>query len=310
MCRQIHAAANDLLVRRAAADALQRFRTCPAEWIGSDFDCVYPSAGFVAESCFWWCKHFLKFRHHGSMFELWRGDLGDPGNKLQLLIAPDVLVRMERMEGDCAIYTMMLCAMLEALGLDWQIVTAAVDPSQPTIFSHVWARSGGQSLDASHGEQPGWQVPARDIFRMWTFDNAGRRVSEGGGRFNGLHAYRGRGMGQDDVSQYLTPEALAAGEAFWDQTSGQTAYQAPAQNSAQWATFASNLAKMGFDLARINAIQPGTVVSSSGAILRQSEGYAVGTPTVAANLGISTTTLVVGGIALLAVVFLFSGRGR
>ena len=82
------------------------------------------------------------------------------------------------------------------------------------------------------------------------------------------------------------------------------------QNSAQWAAFASSLAKMGFTLAQINAIQPGTVVSANGAILRQNPGYAVGTPTMAGNLGISTTTLMVGGLLLIGAAFMFSGRGR
>ena len=121
MCRQIHQAAKDPLVRQLAINAVRNFRGGPA-WAGTGIN-PFSNPQCMAESCWWWCKHFLRFKHHGSMFEAWSADLGDPRTKLQLLIAPDVLVRMNRMEGDCAIYTMMLCAMLEALGIRREIVT-------------------------------------------------------------------------------------------------------------------------------------------------------------------------------------------
>jgi hypothetical protein len=86
---------------------------------------------------------------------------------------------------------------------------------------------------------------------------------------------------------------------------------APAQNSAQWANFATSLAKMGFTLAQINAIQPGTVVSANGAILRQNPGYAVGTPTSALNLGASLggNTILYIGLAAVALFAFSSMKG-
>jgi hypothetical protein len=64
-------------------------------------------------------------------------------------------------------------------------------------------------------------------------------------------------------------------------------------------------------VAEINAIQPGTVVSANGAILRQNPGYAVGSAAGTLNLGtgtISTSTLLmIGGLALVAILFM-SGR--
>jgi hypothetical protein len=55
-------------------------------------------------------------------------------------------------------------------------------------------------------------------------------------------------------------------------------------------------------LAQINAIQPGTVVSASGAILRQNPGYSVpASGTASLNLGSSNTILYLG----LAAVVLF-----
>jgi len=329
MVRQIRQAARDPLVQQCAVNAVRAFQGGPAWW-GARFD-PFSSAQCMADSCWWWCKHYLRFVHHGSMFEAWSADLGDPRTKLQLLIAPDVLVRMKRMEGDCAIYTMMLCAMLASLGIQFEIVTLAVDQMQPEIFSHVFARAvlpdgRRESLDASHGDYPGWQVPARDIHREWTFDESGRRV--GAARFQGLHAYRRRpgrrGMGGtvcDDSGCYddqtgevavmpssgITPPVDST--TWTTLPSGATyvpsgASVAPAQNSAQWASFASNMLKSGLTLAEINSIQPGTVVSANGAILRQSTGYAVpvgsGVSTLTSSLA-SGNTIFYLGFGLLAI---------
>jgi hypothetical protein len=333
MCRQIHQAAGDPLVQAAAVNAVRSFRGGPS-WSGRGITDQSEEPQIRADSCWWWCKHFLRFKHHGAMFEAWSADLGDPRTKLQLLIAPDVLVRMRSMEGDCAIYTMMVCAMLEALGLTWQICTGAVDRNQPDIFSHVWARvvlpGGPEALDASHGLYPGWQVPARDIYRLKVWDSGGLEVAQQG-RFTGLHAYRRRGMGAvvcdeesgvcadngvtstsetTDLSSYcsLYPSACSGVTNSGAITQTPASYVAPSSNSAQWATFASNLLKSGLTLAEINSIQPGTVVSANGAILRQSTGYSVpvGSSTaLATSLGISSGTLMIGGLAL-AALFLFT----
>jgi hypothetical protein len=201
MCRQIHQAAADPFVQSVARRAVQQFAGGPRNFQAAD-------------ACWIWAKHYLRFKHHGSMFEAWSSDLGDPRTKMQLLIAPDVLLRMSRLEGDCAIYTMMICAMLEALGIQWDIVTAAVDARQPEIFGHVWPRAvlpdgNREPLDASHGKYPGWQVPAYDLHRVWIFNASGQRVGgEVGPRFTGLHAYRvqtrRRGLGTtvcDDMGE-------------------------------------------------------------------------------------------------------------
>jgi hypothetical protein len=321
MCRQIHQAAKDPLIAQIARRAVTTFRGGPG-WALHYSD---SEAQRAAESCWWWCKWNLKFKHHGDMFTMWSSDLGDPRTKLQLLIAPDVLVRMKRMEGDCAIYTMMLCALLESLGLPWEIMTLAVDHEQPEIFSHVCARSNGETLDASHGPRPGWEVPAFDVHRRWVFNSNGAKT-EYGGRFTGLHAYRSRARrrsmwGMGDFCDEFPEEcgqtsASSATLPYYEATqvfqenpvpySG-TVYTAPSQsNSAQWASFATQLAKMGLSLAQINAIQPGTVVSANGAILRQNPGYAVpvgsGTSQRASSLGGNTLLYIGGGLlALLAV---------
>ena len=159
----------------------------------------------AAESCWAWAKHNLEFVHHSKLLLLWMGNQ----DALQLLISPDVIVhalygddaqaRQRAKQGDCAVFSPMVCALLEANGLDWELVIAAVDPNQPEIFSHVWPRvvlSDGRrvSLDASHGPYPGWQVPANAINRLQVFNSAGRAIADQGSTFSGLHEYIGTGF--------------------------------------------------------------------------------------------------------------------
>jgi len=87
-------------------------------------------------------------------------------------------------------------------------------------------------------------------------------------------------------------------------------YTAPSQNSAQWATFAAQLAKSGLTLAEINSIQPGTVVSANGAILRQNPGYAVPVGSSLSLTGGSSSSILyiaAFGIAALLLASMFKG---
>lgn len=310
MSGHVRAAAGDALVRDTARGAFSQFGGL------SGYDLARSpelTARAIAEAAFWWCKVYVRFVHHEFII---RQRLGESGH-LQGLISPEVLVRMDSPEGDCAIFSECVAAFLAVHGVAFEFLTVAVNPNEPEIFSHVYLYAvlpdGSRlPLDASHGQYPGWQVPSAHVSRLQVWDADGNRVSDQGSRFDGLHNYGMRGLGLFDNPMtanpdYLTPESIAQGEAWWNQ---QDTYTAPSQNSAQWGNFATSLAKMGFDLARINAIQPGTVVSRDGAILRQSPGYAVGSPTIGANIGMSNTTLIVGAVGLLAVMFMFSGRGR
>jgi hypothetical protein len=66
------------------------------------------------------------------------------------------------------------------------------------------------------------------------------------------------------------------------------------------------MGKAGMTLAQINAIQPGTVVSANGTILRQSTGYAVPGSTLSTSLGSmsSTSMLMLAGVAVVALMFM------
>jgi len=158
----------------------------------------------TACSCWWFAHLAIEFVHHDSMIRALWGE----ADQQQLLISPDVLLRMQRPAGDCAIFTMLICAMLRARGVRYEIVTAAVDPSQPEIYSHVYARAVMPDgtrlpLDASHGKYPGWQVPAEHRTRTQVWDESGHAIADTQ-PWSGLHGYvagkRRRGVG------YIDPE--------------------------------------------------------------------------------------------------------
>ena len=192
MAACIHGAAGDPLIWAAAQDAVRRFRGGPVYALtGAN---PVGSARAIAESVFWYARHVLRFVHHSTLIRDWFGELGH----LQLLVAPETLLRMRDMVGDCAIYTMLLAAMLDVYDLPWQIVTVASDPAQPGVFSHVFLRmtAGGQSvaLDGSHGKYVGWEVPAAHRTRTQAWDQAGKPIDGGldpvtAGEFHGLHGY-------------------------------------------------------------------------------------------------------------------------
>ncbi len=311
MCEHVRNAARDPLVIETARAARERFGQ-----MAGDTDV----AAQIAAGSWWWCKTFVKFVHHELIL---RNRLGEAGH-LQGLISPEVLVRMKKPEGDCAIFSECVAAFLTTHGIPFEFVTVAANPREPEIFSHVYLYAvlpdGARlPLDASHGDYPGWQVPSAHVSRRQVWDANGNRVADRGSRFDGLHNYGMRGVGDiqsawdtfiggGGFDQYPNPYDYVTADTGAPY-SGQV-FQAPAQNSSQWGEFAASLARMGFDLARINAIQPGTVVSKDGAILRQNPGYAVGSPTIGANIGTGGGNLLLfGALGLGAVLLMSSMKG-
>lgn len=347
MCQHVKQGASDAgrhlfpdglpMVRNTAQDALSRF----GGLAGDTRD------GAVALACaaWWWHKLFVKFVLHDFIIA---NRLGEYGH-LQGLISPEVLVRMEKPEGDCAIFVMGIAAMLRAFGVPYEFVTVKVSRRNPKEYGHVYlyaVMSDGRRipLDASHGDEPGWQVPQRDIqyaanqtgspaVQVWDAD--GNPVADQGSRFDGLHGYGLRGLGDticyedgtcEDVSTgtntapdytadplggIVVPEGGSVSFGTFTTAAGTpysgSAYSAPSQSSsAAWANFAAAMGKAGMTLAQINAIQPGTVVGANGQILRQSTGYAVPGTTLTSALG-SNSTLILG-LAAVAGLMLFMGK--
>ncbi len=320
MCGHIKDGAGDDAVRQAAADAVARFGGMAGLSVSDD--------AMVAGAAWWWCKTFIKFVHHDFII---RQKLGESGH-LQGLIAPEVLVRMKQPEGDCAIFTECLCAFLRVLGIPYELVTVAVNPNEPEIFSHVYLYAimpdGTRlPLDASHGDYPGWQVPSSHVSRRQVWDADGNPVADRASRFDGLHNYGLRGgLGtwvqdafdgtwyDDGTATNQQPATSGADTATDFLTAGawpSAGVQVPNQNSAQWVSFATALSKMGFSLAQQNALKPGQVILPNGTILQQAPGLAVpfGAQLSQAFSGASGNTMIyllVGGAALL----LMSGSGK
>ena len=200
MCGLVRASQSDPVIAEAAADAVKRF----AFWCGGN----RRSPGVLAECCWWWAKHAIKFVHHQALLRAWMGK----SDELQLLISPDELLKMAAPKGDCAVFTCLICAMLDQLGVPWEIVTVAVDPNQPDVFSHVYPRAVLQPgyclpLDASHGKYPGWEVPGRRVSMKQVWNSAGEPIEDQDSGFRGLHGMLGggplngvglNGLGQDD----------------------------------------------------------------------------------------------------------------
>jgi hypothetical protein len=229
MCEHIARAAEDPEVQRVAMEAVRRFRGGPTE-LASGQDPTAPIN--VAKSAWWYAKHRLKFEHHEKMIRVMFGESG----QLQLLISPEILVRLSRPKGDCAIYVLLVCAILKCWGVPYEIVTAACDPSEPGIFSHVFCYAvlpdGTRlPLDASHGKYPGWQVPFahRSRTQVWnengnpvadhpTYQGLGAYIAPAKGYRPKLRVIRGgmagwsrRGLGQDDGTDLTSLPTIDTG---------------------------------------------------------------------------------------------------
>lgn len=221
MCQMIATAARDPLVIATARDAASRYRGGPFYKGGAGADVA------LARSAWWFTKHALSFIHHEEQIRM----LFNESDQLQLLISPDVVLRMNPPAGDCAIYTMLVCALLKVSGVPFEIVTAAVDSRQPAMFTHVYARaviaaSGTRlPLDASHGSYPGWEVPRAHMARKQVWDESGNAIADAQ-PWPGLHGYQRRGLGQSGVDP-------SSGEA-WGSAGG---------GGSAWAGFFQDLAK-------------------------------------------------------------------
>jgi len=199
MCDLIAESVKDPVVQACAAYAKKHFARGSSD----------PAA--ILWGVFWYIKHCVKFRSdEGTMLQV-----GETGSQ-DLLIAPAVLVRMDKPSEDCDGFTMLGAAMLTILGVPVYITTVATDLDDPRRWSHVFlcANVNGRiiPLDTSHGKAPGWMVPRDRInrFQTWTLD--GRPADVKIPNFQGLHGYIGlgavargrrRGMGQDSGDTFV-----------------------------------------------------------------------------------------------------------
>ncbi len=187
MCELIRASIGDPqadpTLQNIAADIKRRY--C---WNSCD-------PGALAFGVFWWVKHHITFRSdEGTMFQI------GERNQQDLLIRPDILVKMEKPSEDCDGFTMLTAALLTILQVPVVIATVAVDLDDPTRWSHVFlcAIVNGRvmPLDTSHGNAPGWMVPRNRINRWQTWTLDGRPADVQIPTYHGLNGYSIAGVGQ------------------------------------------------------------------------------------------------------------------
>ena len=210
MCAHIHRAARDPLVLKTAEQSEFMWGAGrPAVKLAAArlHLTAQPGAG-----CFWWAKHWVKAVPHSQF----KARVAAFPQKRQLLIAPAVVLRSLNPEGDCSTFSMLLAAMLEALGVRWELVTAAVEPSDPTLYSHVFVRAvlengARMTLDGSHGQYPGWEVPRGHQFRRQVWGMDGEPIEDQAVPVSALGEYHPRrGLG-DDSSDWSDTGVVSGG---------------------------------------------------------------------------------------------------
>jgi hypothetical protein len=197
MCTGIDRSAKDPKVQAAARDAIARFGNDPFR-TGGNAD--------LARAVWWWCKYSVKKLPHQEF----KAIVSAFPEKKQLIIDPSALLSMAKWIGDCSTFTMLVCSLLKCLGVPYDLVTVAVDPREPQLYTHVYPEAiledGARlPLDASHGPYPGWQVPSSDVFRYQCWDSEGNPVPSPRAAPSRLQAYIRRvGLGQTDTDTDLS----------------------------------------------------------------------------------------------------------
>jgi hypothetical protein len=169
MCRYIKEAAADPVLKDAAA------------YVRNAYAGASTDPGMLAWGVFWFAKHNIKFVvDEAPLMRLERIVPGSGYAQQDLLIRPDVLIRMNPREGDCDDFTMMVCALLKCLGVPFSIVTIACGPDDPKRWSHVFPIALTPTpiaVDASHGRGPGWMVPLEQTYRWQAWDENGEPIN-------------------------------------------------------------------------------------------------------------------------------------
>lgn len=228
-----------------------------------------------------WVRHHVRFvqdRDLAAPLAAWL----DAGNVAEVLIRPAELVRMPEAQGDCDDFSMLAAALLRAGGVPVSFRTVAANPAAPRDFSHVYVVAhtpeGNVPVDASHGRTAGWEAP--DVFD--------RRQDWGVG-MNGL----GCGCDVDYVPGL-----------------GLVSTVAPAATAAPWW---QQLLQAGTQITQTVLQKPVYQSGPQGTTIYQGQVPTVGAPGtvgIAPNIipGVSNSTLLLGGLAVLMVMSL--GRRR
>lgn len=252
---------------------------------------------------FWMLKHCIQYRHdEGELFRIGQRNARD------LLTAPAVLMRQAQPKEDCDGFTMAACTLLKLCGIEPFIVTAKVDPQDPSRWSHVFAIAelpgvGLCALDASHGAVPGWMVPRSHIFgyQVWNLD--GQRVKKGLPVTSRLQGYmrRGRGMGDCPIDPFT-------GDTIVCDNPGQLPTYDGGGSGFDWGSFLNTLITTGGKVATVAVAPAGSIIYPQGQVFSPGGNNPLG---ASATFTGSTTNMLpwlIGG--LLVAGLLFSGKGK
>ena len=297
MCRYISEAAADPEIQNAA------------DYVRCSYAGGSAQPAELGWGVFWFLKHNLKFVvDEAPLMRFERVVPGSGWNQQDMLIRPDVLIRMQKREGDCDDFTMLCCALLKCLGVPFVIVTIACGADDPSRWSHVFPMAlcpAAIPLDASHGSAPGWMVPREHTFRWQAWDQDGNQVDlkrPDTGMHGwvsssraGMGAY---GLGQDCFDTEGNPidcSQTIAGAAPTPPPVTETPFpivtQAPSSTPStstpfSWTSFLNNLAGQAAGVAKVAEIQGATNTA------------ALGVSSVLSSLLPIFLLVVVGGVAI------------
>ena len=245
-----------------------------------------------AAAIFDWVKRNCRFREDDPVL---RSCLG-LDNELELLIAPAQLLSMRPPSGDCDCLTTLCMSMLICAGIPAEPLTIKADEDDPTRDSHVYCQAvtedGPFVLDPAMGCKYHWN--AGDEAPGWfQKDNWGVIQST---RPKGLQGYGlgDDGSGEVDIEGSGLPGGSLDFSDIW--TGGSPSIP------VDWNKFLQQVTAGGLSIAKMQATPVGYVQQPSGAFANYGPGG-----TIPQLGGISTSTLMLGGAALLALV-LFSGH--
>lgn len=223
MCQHVRQCLNDPVVKSAADTALGRFGRV-----------ALPNLRRRAWGVWWYAKHLIKFVQDETLLA---SMLNEHGQR-ELLNPPPVMLRMKQPQGDCDDYTMLVCALLKCLGVPFEVVTIAADPTEPDRWSHVYAvalvEDGARfPMDTSHGKFPGWEVPREHIIRYQAWDESGEPLTGRGPSVRSrLNGYMPRGLGARRVVRRRRRGLFGLGQDITDPTTLEVPVTSSADNQS------------------------------------------------------------------------------
>lgn len=115
---------------------------------------------------YYWIKTHVRFAEDEDILR----SLGADRLDKELIITPDLLLKMPEPMGDCDDLTLLIISMVAALGMEYRMVTVAAESNEPWRLSHIYPivfdrdRGCWFAMDAGvNGKWPGWE--AKEIYR-------------------------------------------------------------------------------------------------------------------------------------------------